>query len=227
MRWTGFVIALVLGAAVLWTSGAVGGGGIDADTRVQVLTTDPVRVLLPVDASSADIESRVRRELTSAAPGQRDSRMRDHMEALAGDERLMEHVATTGYDQFDNQVAAGVAYGFYDVTIDDTVILYSVTVELLPGYYGVGDTLSHEDGHWLVNSGVAQRCGPQVVRDVGSEARLPGQARAAIVTELQRIDERVHGEYHRRVAGASPGQHRVAALDALEAIIGPGCEFRP
>lgn len=227
MRWIGFVIALVLGAAVLWTAGAVGGAGIDADTRVQVLTTDPVRVLLPVDASSADIESRVRRELSSAAPGQRDPRMREHLEELAGDSRLMEHVASTGYDQFDNQVAAGVAYGFYDVHIDDAVVLYSVTVELLPSFYGIGNTLSHEDGHWLVNSGVAQRCGPQVVRDVGSSARLPGQARAAIVTELQRIDERVHGDYHQRVAGASAGQHRVAALAALDAVLGPACDRLP
>lgn len=227
MRWTGLVIALVLGAALLLSSGAVGGAGIDADTRVQVLTTDPVRVVLPVDASSADIESRVRRELTSAAPGQRDSRMREHMELLAGDERLMEHVATTGHQQFDNEIASGVAYGFYDVTIGDTVILYSVTVELLPSLYGIGDTLSHEDGHWLVNSGVAQRCGPQVVRNAGSAARLPGQARVAIVTELQRIDERVHGDYHRRVAGATPGQHRVAAIAALDTVLGPACERLP
>ena len=226
MRWTGLVIALVLGVTLLWVSG-VGGAGIGADTRVQVLTTDPVRVLLPVDASSADIESRVRRELTSAAPGQRDPRMRAHMEALAGDARLMEHVATTGYQQFDSQVAAGIAYGFYDVTIDDTVVLFSVTVELLPSFYGIGDTLSHEDGHWLVNSGVAQRCGPHVVRDAGSGALFAGQARAAIVTELQRIDEQVHGDYHRRVSGATAGQHRVSALAALDDVLGPACDRLP
>ena len=138
--------------------------------------------------------------------------MRDHIRSMAADADLMRYVATSGYEQFDSEVAAGIAYGFYDVAIDDAVVLFSVTVELLPGLYGIGETLSHEYGHWLVNSGIAQRCGPSVVRETGAGALFTGQARAAIVTELQRIDERVHGDYHRRVAGATSGQHRPAAL---------------
>lgn len=224
MKWTGMVIAVVLGLAALWATGAVGGVGIDADTRVQVLTTDPIRVLLPVDASAADIESRIRAELAAAGRSQRDPLMREYLEGLAADATRTTYVASNGFDQFDSQIAAGIAYGLYDVSIEDTVVLFSVTVELLPSYYGVGATLSHEDGHWIVNSGIAQRCGPQVVREEGAGALFAQQARAAIVTRLQQIDEDVHGDYHRRVAGASAGQHRVAAVAALDNVVGPACE---
>lgn len=206
--------------------GIVGGPRIGADTRVQVLTTEPVRVLLPVDAGATFIESRLREQLAVDATAQRDERMSKHMTELSRDDELMDYIAESGYEQFDSDIAAGIAYGLYDVDIGEDVVLYSVTVELLPSYYNVGATLSHEDGHWLVNTGVAQRCGPRIVREASSGTLFAGQARFAIVSELQIADEAVHNEYHRLVVGATSGQHRTSALQALDDVIGPACERR-
>ena len=220
----GSIVLLVLGVAVVGWLVMAGGSGIPADARVQVLTTDPIRVLLPVDAGSNVIEARLRDHLATAATSQRDTRMGDHMRDLAGDSELMTYIADSGYEQFDSDLAAGIAYGLYDVDVGENVLLYSVTVELLPSYYNVGEVLDHEDGHWIVNSSVAQRCGPKIVRDASGGSIFPGQARFTIITDLQLADHAVHTEYHRLVLGATAGQHRVAAQQALDTVIGPACE---
>lgn len=218
------IAAVLAGLALMWVLAALGGPGYGSETRIEVLTTDPVRVVLPIDASAEFIESRMRQELVAGAAVERDPRMAEHLRAIARDTDLIGHMAAEGFAQFAGDVAAGIAYGFYDAAIGEEVVLYSLTIELLPSFTGVGETLSHEDGHWLVNSGIAQRCGPRIVRDAASGTIFPGQARTAIMKRLQEADETVHDTYHRLVVGATAGQHRVAALQALDEVVGPACE---
>ena len=45
------ILALLLGGVLfLWMTGTVGGSGIGPNARVQVLTTEPVRIVLSFDA---------------------------------------------------------------------------------------------------------------------------------------------------------------------------------
>ena len=223
MRWTTLVGILIGGLIAIQLISALGGGAIGPDVRVIVLTTDPVRLVLPVDVGAAFIESRLRGILAASSDEQRDPRMARYVKEVEGDTQLIRNIAQSGFEHFAAGTAAGVAYALYGVAIEsEEVVLFSVTVELLPSYYGVGETLAHEDGHWIINSGVAQRCGPQVVRR--SASRIGSRTETAIIDSLQDIDTRVHGEYHRLVVNASPGQHPTAAIQSLDTVIGPSCE---
>jgi hypothetical protein len=94
---------------------------------------------------------------------------------------------------------------------------------LLGSYSGVGQTLGHEDGHWFVNNGVAERCGPRIVREAAEGSRFPGLTRSIIISRLQQADELVHNEYHRLVREAPAGRYRTSAIRALDDIVGPSC----
>lgn len=217
------IALFVVGGFLLLRLAGGGGGIIDADTRVEVVTTDPVRIVLPIDVDARFIDGRLQQVLADAADTQRDTRAADYLREAAADPRLRTHIANSSQQAFDTGEIGGLAFALYDASVTEAdVVIVAVTVELLPTYYGVGRTQAHEDGHWLVNNGVARRCA-RAVTDAASGAVFAVDAESRIVAGLQRMDERVHTEYHRLVVNASDGRHRVAAREALDAIVGPSC----
>ena len=79
----------------------------------------------------------------------------------------------------------------------------------------------------MVNDAVASRCGPRIVKDEGSSSLFAAQAKIRILSALAQTGDRVHDEYHRLVVGANNGQHRAAALNAVETTLGLSCEKMP
>ena len=96
MRWTTLVGILIGGLIAIQLISALRGGAIGPDVRVIVLTTDPVRLVLPVDVDAAFIESRLRGILAASSDEQRDPRMARYVKEVEGDTQLIRNIAQAG-----------------------------------------------------------------------------------------------------------------------------------
>ena len=97
---------LVLAAVV---AGRAAGPGIDEDTRVQVLSTHPVRVILPIDPDEERIRMELVRALRARAATAVSSTMRSDLNEIANDDASIRELSGEVAAQFASGEVAAVA----------------------------------------------------------------------------------------------------------------------
>ena len=216
-----FVGALALIAAFILVS-LLSAHRIDADTPVSVLAADEVVLHLPVSPSVDRIVSDLHTELQAVAERTTDSRVSAALLRLDEDHELLQRVAASPVEMFDNGEAAATATAIYDIQLDrERVTVTVMTVELVPAYGSTARSREHEDGHALINERVAKRCAAESLQ-IAVNAGLQGEPLIdRMVVEISASGDPVHAAYHRYVGNARYGQHIRLAEQALADV--PGC----
>ncbi len=195
---------------------------VSADTPVTVLSAGDLTIHLPVSPSVERIVADLHAELGVAADSELDPRIESALRRLESDKQLLQQVAASPVEMFDNGEAAATATAVYDVRLGSEVVIVTViTVELVPAYGSTARSRDHEDGHALINERIAKRCADDALRN-GVEAGLQGQPLVnRIVAAIGASGDPVHDKYHEYVRNARYGQHIRYAQQALADV--PGC----
>lgn len=220
-----FVSFLIIGLVLIALIALIPrtGPAPSADATVRVLTADPIRVVLPIGAESGFIAARVREELNAAANRTVDPAVRTMLQELAGAEDVTD-LARVGAEKFASREAAALAYPIYFVLADTERITISVaTTELIPQLPTIAVSRDHEDGHALINSQLAQRCGPPLSRHHIEAGSGGAHLEAAIANGLLGLGTEAHELYHQYVQDAAVGAHRAQALRAVDETVTAGC----
>lgn len=193
------------------------------DGPLQVVTGDPVRVVLPVNASEATIAHRTEAAVAEAAAVARPA-MQGELRALAADRSTISHIAETGHARLSSGEAAALAFPWFRTDAGgDRLTIYSVTVELIPGLPGIAVSRDHEDGHGEVNDQLALRCGPPISEELVAAGLRGGRLEAGITQRLQELASAAHEVYHGLVVGAPLGTHLSHARDAAAGVATQHC----
>ena len=191
---------------------------------LRVVTDDPVRVVLPVNASATVIEARTRVAIEEAVAAAASAEMRSELEALAADRDTIEQIAGTSFRRLTSGEAAALAFPWFRVDAGgDRLTIYSVTVELIPGGPGIAVSRDHEDGHSEVNDQLALRCGPDISAELIEAGRRGARLEWEITVRLHSLADRAHDRYHALVVGAPLGSHRGYAKEAATEVVADGC----
>ena len=208
---------IVLFAAAITVLVITGRLGSDSapEGPVRVVTGDPVRVILPVNASAAIIEQRTIVAVTEATASASTAEMRTELELMAADAATLDWIARTGNARLVSGDAAALAFSLFRVDASgDQLTIYSITVELIPGTGGIAVSRDHEDGHAEVNDQLALRCGPELARQQIAAGAAGALLEASIEQRLESAANEAHDLYHQHVQDASLGTHVKFARDA-------------
>jgi hypothetical protein len=200
------------------------GPSVDSDAPVEVLTADPVRVLLPVDPDATDIKQRLTTAIQQAANAESGT-LANELERLAADSDRLQAMADTGASRFSSNQAAALAYPLYATRIqeDGSVTITAITAELVPQHRGVGYSIQHEDGHAYINDALATGCGRTVVADKAGSGLRGRLLENSVVNALHEIGDEAHDLYHQAVNYAPIPRYRASAREAAEAVISRRC----
>jgi hypothetical protein len=194
------------------------------DGPLRVVTGEPVRVVLPVNASPADIAARTTAAIDTAAQSARTPEMRAELVRLAADRSAIRRIGSEGHASLASGEAAALAFPWFRVDAStDRLTIYTVTVELIPGLPGMAVNRDHEDGHAEVNDQLALRCGPRLAEEHIGAGRRGAALEAAIAGELRSLAEAAHDLYHSLVEGASLGTHLRRAREAGATVAAEHC----
>ena len=217
------IVLLGLAAAVVLVAGRWFAPPVP-DGPLQVVTDDPVRVVLPVNASVATIAHRTEAAVTDAAAAARLPEMQHELMALAADEAAIAQIAGTGYERLSSGEAAALAFPWFRTDAGgDRLRIYSVTVELIPGTPAIAVSRDHEDGHSEVNDQLALRCGPPISEELIASGLRGGRLEAEITLRLHQLASTAHEVYHRLVVQAPLGTHLARAREAAAEVAGQHC----
>lgn len=213
-----WVMGLTVG---FWFLSGWSGAGVDADTPVVVLSASEVILHLPRSPSVDRIVSDLHLELSAVAGRATDPRIADAINRIETDDTLLEQVATSPVEMFDNGEAAATATAVYDIQVnEDNVTVVVLTVELVPGFGSTAGSREHEDGHALINESMARRCAAAAL-GVAVESGYGGESLInSMVNSLVAASSPVHETYHQYVRNARYGQHLRYAEQALGDVAG-------
>ncbi len=191
---------------------------------LRVVTGDPVRVVLPVDASVAMIEQRSHAAVLSAAELEQGTEMRAELARLAADDATLREIAETGHAALSSGRAAALAFPWFRVDASgDRPVVHAVTIELVPASAHIALSRDHEDGHAEVNDQLALRCGPGFATEAVDQGLRGVRLEQAITTSLISAANEAHDVYHRLVRGAPVGSHVRFARQAASEVASTRC----
>jgi hypothetical protein len=217
------VVIVLLVVAGIATQRALG-PDVDPDVPVMVRTADPVRVLLPSAPEAADIETRSRIALITAADDL-TGLIADEIRAIAADDEYMEWVAESGAEAFAAERAAALAYPLYSAIVTDALVtITAVTLELLPQHFALGASIGHENGHALINETIARECGPAVVAELAAGRRRGAGLENAVENLLFDIGSDAHARYHEVVNNGVSPRYVEAAREAAAVTVAERCQ---
>ena len=200
------------------------GPGVDADAPVEVLTADPVRVLLPIDPDAADIKQRLTVAIQQAANAEGGT-LAEELDRLAANSDRLQAMADTGASRFSSKQAAALAYPLYSARIeeDGSVTIIAITAELVHQHRGVGYSIQHEDGHAYINDALAIGCARSVVADKAGSGLRGRLLENSVVNALHEIGDEAHDLYHQAVNYVPNPRYRASARESAESVIARRC----
>lgn len=191
---------------------------------VVVYAADPVRVVLPISASENLIVGGLQDSLEERAKATANPIVREQLLRLRESKDRLDRIASRSVQRFDSGQAAALAFSLYsaEVTSEDVTIV-SVTAELIPNYRGLAKSRDHEDGHALINSELARRCGPGIAHRLIARGLGGAWLENAIIVELHEVGDAAHDVYHLLVQNATLGAHQRHARAATDQIVESQC----
>lgn len=191
---------------------------------VVVYAADPVRVVLPISANEDLIVNGLRDSLEERAKATANPIVRQQLLRLREGEERLDRIATRSVQRFDSGQAAALAFSLYSAEVSrEDVTIVSVTAELIPNYRGLAKSRDHEDGHALINSELARRCGPGITQRLIARGLGGAWLENAIITELHDVGDVAHDVYHLLVENATLGAHQRHARTATDQTVESHC----